>query len=122
MQTFHGMSYFPVKCSDPTKRTHCVHFSGTYPHFLDPSNRNPKLYHGAAKYLSLPTSKCAMVAAHIWDLRAAASCGYKTVYVRRETEDNAEFRNNVKSKKEGGEVDAVVDSLLELVSIVEGKK
>ena len=62
-----------------------------------------------------------MVAAHTFDLRGAAGCGYKTVYVRRETEDNAEFRKNVKSKKEGGEVDVVVNNLSELVAILEGR-
>ena len=59
-----------------------------------------------------------MVAAHRFDVRGAAGCGYKTVYVRRETEDNADFRENVKNKKEGGEVDVVVNNLSELVAIL----
>lgn len=58
-----------------------------------------------------------MVAAHIHDLRAAASHGMKTIYVRRATEDDHSIRAEVKSKKDGGEVDLVVDSLLELASI-----
>ena len=45
-----------------------------------------------------------MVAAHILDLRAAASYGLKTVYIPRP----GEGEDNVKSKAEGGEVDLVV--------------
>ena len=59
-----------------------------------------------------------MVAAHIYDLRAAAKQGLRTIYVRRETEDSAEVRASVKSKKEGGEVDIVVDSLEELAILL----
>ncbi|KAL1940511.1 hypothetical protein VTO73DRAFT_7946 [Trametes versicolor] len=78
---------------------------------------NPKVYLGAIHHLSVPPGKCAMVAAHIFDLRAAASHGMKTVYVRRVTEDiNA--RDSVKSKKEGGEVDVVVDSFEELAALM----
>ena len=56
-----------------------------------------------------------MVAAHIHDLRAAASVGMKTVYVRRVGEDPLVRDGElVKSKDEGGEVDCVVDSFLEL--------
>ena len=54
-----------------------------------------------------------MVAAHIYDLRAAAKHGMKTVYVRRPTEDVA-VQAEVKSKAEDGEVDLVVDSILEV--------
>ena len=59
-----------------------------------------------------------MVAAHIYDLRAAAKQGLRTVYVRRETEDSAQDRASVKSKKEGGEVDIAVDSLEELAILL----
>ncbi|KAI8969679.1 haloacid dehalogenase [Trametes punicea] len=78
---------------------------------------NPKVYLGAIHHLSVPPEKCAMVAAHIHDLRAAASHGMKTVYVRRPTED-AGVRELVKSKTEGGEVDVVVDSFEELVTLM----
>jgi FMN phosphatase YigB (HAD superfamily) len=60
-----------------------------------------------------------MVAAHIHDLRGAASHGLKTIYIRRPTEDEGD-RDEVKSKKDGGEVDLVVDSFLELAAILEG--
>lgn len=58
-----------------------------------------------------------MVAAHIYDLRGAAANGMKTIYVRRPTEDNG-LRDTVKSKKDGGEVDIVVDSFVELANIL----
>lgn len=60
-----------------------------------------------------------MVAAHINDLRAAAKQGMKTVYVNRPEED---FRGigEVKTKKEGGEVDVVVNSFLELAAVLTG--
>ena len=60
-----------------------------------------------------------MVAAHIQDLRAAAGVGMKTVYVRRVGEDPLVRDGElVKSKDEGGEVDCVVDSFLELSEII----
>ena len=60
-----------------------------------------------------------MVAAHIQDLRAAAGAGMKTVYVRRVGEDPlVKDGELVKSKDEGGEVDCVVDSFLELSEII----
>ena len=57
-----------------------------------------------------------MVAAHLWDLRAAAAHGMKTVYVPRATDDQ-EDRDKVKSKAEGGEVDLVVTSLEDLAAV-----
>jgi len=80
---------------------------------------NPKMYLGAAHHLSLPPSKVAMVAAHIGDLRAAASFGLKTIYVWRATEYEGKSED-VKSKADGGEVDLVVDSFLELAAIFGG--
>lgn len=59
-----------------------------------------------------------MVAAHIYDLRAAAKEGMRTVYVRRPTEDAQEDRDSVKAKEDGGEVDIVVDSLEELADLL----
>jgi methionine salvage enolase-phosphatase E1 len=57
--------------------------------------------------------------AHITDLRAAASHGMKTIYVRRQTEDNS-VRDQVREKKHDGEVDLVVDSFLELSERLSG--
>ncbi|KAH8091352.1 haloacid dehalogenase [Cristinia sonorae] len=74
---------------------------------------NPKMYLGAAEKLDLPPTKVAMVASHIHDLRAAASHGIKTIYIRRSTEDT-EFRDSIKPKADGGEVDLAVDSFVEI--------
>ncbi|KAH9846181.1 haloacid dehalogenase [Lenzites betulinus] len=78
---------------------------------------NPKVYLGALQHLSVPPEKCALVAAHIGDLRAAASHGMKTVYVRRPTEDIG-VRDSVKSKAEGGEVDLAVDSFEQVAGLM----
>ena len=87
--------------------------------FLLNPNRNPKAYVQPIHHLSLPPSQCAMVAAHIQDLRAAAGVGMKTVYVRRVGEDPLVRDGElVKSKDEGGEVDCVVDSFLGLSEII----
>ncbi|KAI0716153.1 haloacid dehalogenase [Cerioporus squamosus] len=78
---------------------------------------NPKVYLGAIHHLDVPPEKCAMVAAHIYDLRAAASHGMKTVYVRRSTED-ADLQAQVKTKRDGGEVDVVVDSFEDIAALI----
>ncbi|KAG6907784.1 hypothetical protein DXG01_007391 [Tephrocybe rancida] len=76
---------------------------------------NPKAYLSAAHHLSLEPSRCAMVAAHIFDLRAAAAIGMRTVYIPRLGEEDQSIV--VKSKAEGGEFDVVVQSLEDLASI-----
>ncbi|KAI0757731.1 haloacid dehalogenase [Daedaleopsis nitida] len=78
---------------------------------------NPKTYLGAVGHLGVTPDKCALVAAHIVDLRAAASHGMKTVYVRRPTEDVG-VKESVKSKQDGGEVDVIVDSFEELAGLL----
>ena len=71
------------------------------------------------RHLSLPPENCAMVAAHIYDLQAAAKNGMKTVYVHRPLEDDGPLKavGGVKTKAEGGEVDYVVHSFVELAEI-----
>ena len=76
------------------------------------------MYLGALHHLAAPPDKCVMVAAHLWDLRAAAAHGMKTVYIPRATDDLDVPRGSVKSKAEGGEVDVVVASLEELVGLL----
>lgn len=62
-----------------------------------------------------------MVAAHIFDLRAAGSLGLKTVYVPRPDEDaGLKAGEVVKTKDEGGDVDFVVDSFEGIVKLVRG--
>ncbi|KDR73168.1 hypothetical protein GALMADRAFT_72635 [Galerina marginata CBS 339.88] len=81
---------------------------------------NPKAYLEAIRHLSLPPENCAMVAAHIYDLRAARSHGLRTIYVRRPDEDTEALKTvpEVKGKADGGEVDYVVDSFTELAKIL----
>jgi FMN phosphatase YigB (HAD superfamily) len=59
-----------------------------------------------------------MVAAHRIDLLAAASVGFKTVYVPRPNDDLREVRENMRSKKDGGEVDFVVKDFQELARLI----
>ena len=59
-----------------------------------------------------------MVAAHRWDLLAAASVGFKTIYVPRPADDTREVREGMRSKKDGGEVDLVVKDLEELARLL----
>lgn len=58
-----------------------------------------------------------MVAAHLHDLQAAATHGIKTIYIPRD--DDKRGKNDVKAKKDGGEVDVVVNSFLELAKLFE---
>jgi len=81
---------------------------------------NPKVYLETIRHLSLPPEKCAMVAAHIFDVRAAGSLGLTTVYIPRPDEDNAADMSDggVKAKEQGGEVDFVVGSFEDIVKLV----
>ncbi|KAG9245062.1 haloacid dehalogenase [Calycina marina] len=59
---------------------------------------HPSTYQGAAKAMDLATSEVAMVAAHLNDLKAARSCGFKTIYIERKREedwktDSEEYRD-----------------------------
>jgi hypothetical protein len=64
------------------------------------------------------TSQVAMVAAHKFDLIAAASVGFKTIHVPRPAEDSREIRESMCSKKNGGEVDLVVKDFEELARFI----
>ena len=80
---------------------------------------NPKPYLETLRLLNLRPEECAMVAAHIYDLRAAGSLGMTTVYVPRVKEDtDVENERDVKSKADGGEVDYVVSSFTELADVI----
>ena len=48
---------------------------------------NPKTYLGAVNDMGLEPRQVAMVAAHLDDLKAAASCGLRTVYIERPGEE-----------------------------------
>jgi len=69
---------------------------------------SPKVYLGAAEKLGLRPEECAMVAAHLNDLKAAKGCGLRTVYVERAQEEdwNEEV---VEEEREAGWVDVWID-------------
>ena len=49
---------------------------------------SPKVYLGAVEKLGLKPSECAMVAAHLADLKAAKDLGLQVIYVEREAEED----------------------------------
>ncbi|KAK0484726.1 haloacid dehalogenase [Armillaria novae-zelandiae] len=57
---------------------------------------DPKIYQKAINLLDLKPAECLMVAAHAYDLRAAASTGMKTTYIHRPTEDPEENIDRVR--------------------------
>ena len=114
MQTFLGISFYPQNYSVIiNSEWNMKNNRNQSQSSLISLNSNPKVYQDAIRLLSVKPEQCALVAAHINDLRAAAQQGMRTIYVRRSTED-LEFRDSVCEKSEGGEVDMVVDSLEEL--------
>jgi 2-haloacid dehalogenase len=62
---------------------------------------SPKVYLGAAELLGFEPEQCVMVAAHLKDLQAAKSCGFRTVYVEREKEEDWSGEQVVQAKKDG---------------------
>lgn len=48
---------------------------------------HPTTYLGAAATLGFKPEECAMVAAHLDDLKGAKSCGFRTIYVERPREE-----------------------------------
>lgn len=57
----------------------------------------PEAYLGAAELLDLEPRECLMVAAHNGDLRAAASCGFRTAFVARPTEYGPDQREDLQA-------------------------
>ncbi|KAJ7023172.1 haloacid dehalogenase [Mycena alexandri] len=84
---------------------------------FDSFKPDPKVYSGGIKHLSLEPHNCAMVAAHVYDLQAAATVGMRTVYIPRTGEEFLGVAE-VRSKAEGGDVDLVVKSFIELADLL----
>jgi 2-haloacid dehalogenase len=54
---------------------------------------NPKVYLGAAEKMGVKPEECALVAAHLYDLKAAKALGFQAIYVERPLEEkNPELR------------------------------
>ncbi|KAH7115147.1 HAD-like domain-containing protein [Dendryphion nanum] len=62
---------------------------------------SPKVYLGAVEQLGLHPSECAMVAAHLNDLKAAKSHGLQTIYVERFLEEDWSSDDVDKARAEG---------------------
>lgn len=74
---------------------------------------NPEVYRIAARYLQLDPSEVCMVAAHNFDLDAARSVGFRTVYVKRPEEWGTQSPPDAQPNPE---CDLIVDGFEELVS------
>jgi 2-haloacid dehalogenase len=62
---------------------------------------NSKVYLGAVEKLGLEPNQCAMVAAHLSDLRAAKDNGLRTIYVERANEEDLSAEEVETVRKEG---------------------
>lgn len=62
---------------------------------------SPKVYIGATEKLGLPPNQCAMVAAHLDDLKAAKENGLRTIYVERQGEEDWDKKKVEQVKNEG---------------------
>lgn len=67
---------------------------------------SPKVYGGAAERFGLEPGECALVAAHLGDLKAAKACGFQTVYVERPKEETLDMEQ----AREEGYVDIWIDA------------
>jgi hypothetical protein len=112
-RAYPGTSVLPARSSDLINRTRFNH-----PHkivLIIPSN--PDAYAEAARSMGLSPANCAVVSAHLDELRVAGGAGLKTIYVRRASED-LDVEAEVLSKLEGGEFDVVVDSFEHLAIVL----
>ncbi|KIW92369.1 haloacid dehalogenase, type II [Cladophialophora bantiana CBS 173.52] len=62
---------------------------------------HPSVYLGAAKKLGLEPGECALVAAHLGDLKAARGCGYQTIYIERSQEEGWSKEDTEAAKQQG---------------------
>jgi 2-haloacid dehalogenase len=74
---------------------------------------DPRVYLGAAELLQLPPDQVMMVAAHVYDLRAARSNGMKTAFVARPNEWGPTGAAEV---PEPGEFDLMAEDFLDLAA------
>jgi 2-haloacid dehalogenase len=62
---------------------------------------NPKVYLGAVAKLGLEPHQCAMVAAHLSDIKAAKSYGLRAIYVERPREEDFTAEEVQKAREDG---------------------
>lgn len=84
-------------------RTHStIHFTHIFSAELFGTYKpSPRVYLGAAARLQLPPEQCAMVAAHLNDLRAAKDNGLKVIYVERPNEEEWSLEQVEKAQQDG---------------------
>lgn len=70
---------------------------------------SPLVYKGAAEKFGYEPSQCAMVAAHLKDLKGAKDCGLQTIFVERYLEETWSPVDVAKAKAEGW-VDMWIDA------------
>lgn len=85
----------------------CVFSSDTFKHFKP----DPEMYLGAADMLNVQPENVMMVASHKHDLRAAATCGLKTAFIKRPHEYG---RNNNPDLASEAEFTCNAESFLDL--------
>jgi 2-haloacid dehalogenase len=61
----------------------------------------PEVYNGAALKFGLEPAQCALVAAHLSDLKAAKARGYGAIYVERRQEERYTDEQTAQAKQEG---------------------
>lgn len=71
---------------------------------------NPKVYLGAAEKMGVKPQECALVAAHLGDLKGARACGFYAIYVERPLEEKAPElrRENIPDMRIGEEEGGLV--------------
>ncbi|RAK73729.1 haloacid dehalogenase, type II [Aspergillus fijiensis CBS 313.89] len=76
---------------------------------------SPQVYTGAAKRFGLDPRNCAMVAAHLYDLKAAKALGFATIYVER-NEESLTPQEIAQAKEQYVDewVDGATDGLIEV--------
>lgn len=62
---------------------------------------SPKVYLGAAEKLGIRPHECALIAAHLNDLRAAKDCGYRAIYIERPAEEDWNIQEVEKAREDG---------------------
>ncbi|GFF50194.1 haloacid dehalogenase, type II [Aspergillus lentulus] len=67
---------------------------------------SPKVYGGAAERFGVEPGGCALVAAHLRDLKGAKACGLQTIYVERLKEETLD----VEQARDEGYVDIWIDA------------
>ncbi|KAB8267543.1 HAD-like domain-containing protein [Aspergillus minisclerotigenes] len=75
---------------------------------------SPQVYRGAAARFDVDPSHCALVAAHLSDLKAAKAQGFQTIYVARSKE---ETENIAQAKQEGNTKSTVTPTLMDTFGV-----